>query len=140
VLDACFRSDGIPYGRENFIWTDTFIPEEELEWLEADLKGAKAPTIVLAHQRLDITGDYAVTNAKAVRDILETSGRVLAVLQGHNHLNAYLSINGIHYVTLDAIVEGSGPENGAYGFLELFDDGRLQIRGFRKQKSYTLLI
>ena len=29
VLDACFRSDGVPYGRKNFKWTDTKIPPAE---------------------------------------------------------------------------------------------------------------
>lgn len=34
VLDACFRKDGEPYGRKNFQWTDTMIPEPELTWLQ----------------------------------------------------------------------------------------------------------
>ena len=37
VLDSCFRSDGIPYGRKNFKWTDPNIPAEELDWLKEDL-------------------------------------------------------------------------------------------------------
>ena len=31
VLDACFRADGVPYGRKNFKWTDTEIPPEEFD-------------------------------------------------------------------------------------------------------------
>ena len=34
VLDACFRSDGQPYGRKNFEWTDPNIPADQLEWLK----------------------------------------------------------------------------------------------------------
>ena len=51
VLDACFRSDGQPYGRKNFEWTDANIPAHEVEWLEADLASTSRPTIVFAHQR-----------------------------------------------------------------------------------------
>ena len=32
ALDACFRSDGQPYGPQNFVWTDPNIPADELEW------------------------------------------------------------------------------------------------------------
>ena len=39
VLDSCFRSDGEPYGRKNFQWTDANIPAAELEWLKADSEG-----------------------------------------------------------------------------------------------------
>jgi len=41
VLDACFRSDGKPYGRKNSVWTDANIPAAEIDWLEADLKSTK---------------------------------------------------------------------------------------------------
>ena len=33
VLDSCFKSDGTPYGRRNFKWTDANVPESELRWL-----------------------------------------------------------------------------------------------------------
>ena len=32
VLDSCFRSDGQPYGRKNFEWTDPNIPAAEVDW------------------------------------------------------------------------------------------------------------
>ena len=54
VLDSCFRSDGKPYQRRNFEWTDANIPAAELEWLQADLKSTQKPVIVFAHQRLDV--------------------------------------------------------------------------------------
>ena len=34
VLDACYRADGVAYGRRNYDWTDTAIPAPELEWPE----------------------------------------------------------------------------------------------------------
>lgn len=53
VLDACFRSDGRPYGRKNSQWTDANIPPHELDWLQADLKATDKKVFAFAHQRLD---------------------------------------------------------------------------------------
>ena len=136
ILDACFRSDGVPYQRKNFEWTDPNIPVGQLEWLAADLRKANRPTIVFVHQRLDLSNHYAVKNAAAVRKILESSGVVKAVFQGHSHKNDYREINGIHYTTLVVMVEGSGAENNSYSLLDIFADGTLALSGFRQQKNY----
>jgi alkaline phosphatase len=136
VLDACYRQDGVPYGRKNFEWTDSNIPPAELEWLDADLRAANKPTLVFVHQRLDVEGNYGVRNAAVVRKVLEESGRVLAVFQGHNHVNDHKLIGGVHYCTLTAVVEGRGQENNAYALVDLYADGSLRIDGFRKQKDY----
>jgi predicted phosphodiesterase len=136
VLDACFRSDGEPYGRRNFQWTDANLPPAELEWLRADLKRTQRTSLVFVHQRLDAAPPYGVQNAAEVRKILEASGKVSAVVQGHFHMNDYQKLGGIHYVTLAAMVEGSGEANNAYAVLEVFPDGAIRIRGFRRQKGY----
>lgn len=137
VLDSCFRSDGTPYGRKNFHWTDPNIPREELDWLAGDLKAAAGKTVVFAHQRLDVENQHGVKNAKAVRKILEDSGKVLAVFQGHSHKNDYREIAGIHYCVLAAMVEGSGLENNGFSVLDLSADGGIRVAGFQKQKSYA---
>jgi alkaline phosphatase len=136
VLDACFRGDGEPYGRKNFQWTDTNIPAAELEWLDADLESTEKPTIVFAHQRLDVTRSHSVKNHADVRKILEASGKVLAVFQGHSHQNDLQEINGIHYCTLVAMVEGSGLENNGYSLMEIESSGTIRLLGFRKQQGY----
>jgi 3',5'-cyclic AMP phosphodiesterase CpdA len=138
VLDACFRADGVPYQRKNFDWKDTFIPEWELDWLAEDLSRTSLPTIVFAHQRLDLGNEYAVKNAPRVREILERSGRVLAVFQGHSHKNDYREIAGIHYTTLVAMIEGSGAENNGYSVLDVLPGGALRLTGFRMQQSREL--
>jgi predicted phosphodiesterase len=136
VLDACFRSNGVPYGRKNFQWTDTNIPLAELEWLQADLKANHLPVIVFAHQRLDVSNDHGVKNNVAVRSILESSGNVLAVFQGHSHQNDWTEIGGIHYCTLVAMVEGSGKENNGYSLMKIEASGTIHLTGFRKQQSH----
>lgn len=136
VLDACFRSDGQPYGRGNFQWTDANIPPAEAEWLRSDLKRTPNKAVVFVHQRLDVEPPYGVKNAPEIRKILEESGKVIAVLQGHYHLNDYKEMGGVHYVTLAAMVEGSGEENSAYAVMDVLPGDAIRIKGFRKQKSY----
>lgn len=136
VLDACFRSDGQPYGRKNSHWTDANIPAEELEWLRADLEQSQGPAVVLAHQRLDVSNNHGVKNSPQVRGILEAAGNVLAVFQGHSHQNDLKEISGIPYCTLVAMVEGSGAEHNGYALLEVDSGNHLRLHGFRKQQSH----
>ena len=138
ILDACFREDGTSYGRNNFHWQDTHIPAEQLEWLQSQLSSAHGPVIVFAHQRLDESPGHAVKNAAAVRGILEKSGKVLAVFQGHSHKNDHQQIAGIHYTTLVAMVEGSGIENSGYALLDVLPDHSLRLHGFRRQAHQKL--
>ncbi len=136
VLDSCFRSDGQPYQRKNFGWTDANIPPSELEWLQADLVGSDKQVVVFAHQRLDVENDHGVRNAAAVRTVLQSSNKVLAVFQGHSHQNDWKEIGGIHYCTLAAMIEGSGAENNSYCVLNVSADGTLRLNGFRRQVDY----
>lgn len=136
VLDACFRKDGQPYGRKNSKWNDANIPPAELEWLQADLQQATGNVIILAHQRLDVSNDYGVKNCEVVRSILEASGQVLAVFQGHNHINDLMQIDGIHYCTLTAMVDGEGLENSGSSIVQLDAAGNIRVSGFLKHKTY----
>lgn len=138
VLDACYRDDEQPYGRKNFDWTDSCVPSEELKWLQDDLARSERPTIVFVHQRLDVDDSYGVKNAAAVRETLERSGHVRAVFQGHYHAGDYRDINGIHYVTVRALVEGSGTDDNAYATVEVLPQGSVRVKGFCRQPSYQL--
>jgi len=136
VLDANYRKDFSPYKSGNFKWTETYIPPDEQKWLEADLQGTKRKTIAFIHQTLDDEhGHHGVKNAPDVRKLLESSGKVIAVFQGHNHRGAYRHLNGIHYFTMRAMVEGAGLENNSYALVRVSVDGQVAIKGFAKQVS-----
>ncbi len=133
ILDACFREDGTPYERKNFSWKDANLPKGELAWLESELGKAAGPVLVMAHQRLDLDKAHAVRNAAEVRALLKKSGNVTAVFQGHSHKNDYQLIDGIHYVTLVAMIEGTGSANNGYSMLDVMADGSLRLKGYRRQ-------
>ena len=137
ILDATFRQDGTAYDKGNFEWTDTFIPHEQLNWLQEDLAETNKLTLVFVHQLLDPeqTIEHQVKNAAKVRKILENSGRVLAVFQGHQHEGGYHLINNIHYYTLQAVVDHSGTENNSYAILEVKPTGDLVVNGYRRAEG-----
>ncbi|NOX55700.1 MAG: alkaline phosphatase [Planctomycetes bacterium] len=140
VLDANFRRDGSPYAAGNFQWTDTWIPETELEWLRDDLRQAgQRPTVVFIHQNLDNEKDpHGVKNGAAVRKVLEQSGTVVAVFQGHKHTGGYVKIAGIPYVTLRAMVEGAGLKNNAFAMAISDASQPKKLEGFGQQVDVLL--
>jgi len=138
VLDANYKSDGSSYDHGNFNWTDTNIPPTELAWLEEDLAGVQGPAIVFNHQLLDGAGSQYVKNAKAIRAVLQSSSKVAAVFQGHHHDGSYSQIEGIHYHTLKATVEGSGRQNNSYAVVEVRPGGDIIVTGYRKAVSREL--
>ena len=138
TLDACFLRNGTAYDHGNFDWRETWVPASELQWLEHELAEAREPVIVLAHQRLDGEGDVYVKNSPEVRAILERPKKVMAVFTGHDHAGALGQVNGIHYYTQKAIVEGSGPAQNAFTVVDVHPDGTIAITGFRQAVSRSL--
>lgn len=143
VLDANYTESGLEYDHGNFDWTDAHIPDKQLRWLKSDLKYHKKPTIVFIHHQLDspLVPDkrHCPDNADIVRKSLEDSGRVLAVFQGHYHKGGLNKINDIFYYTLKAVVEGSGPENNNYAIVEIDEELKIRIKGYRKTVSEELV-
>jgi len=138
VLDTDFTLDGHDYDHGRFDWRDIDVPPPELAWLRAELGAGAEPVIVFAHHRLDGEGDVQVIDRAEVRVILEGSGRVLAVFQGHDHRGAYSRIGGIHYYTLRAMAEGSGPANSSYAMVDVHPDLSLTVTGYRRAVSMEL--
>ena len=132
VLDANYSADGSDYDHGKFRWTDANVPSKQLEWLESDLALTVAPVIVFVHQLLDGEGNSYVKNAAQVRRILKESERVLAVFQGHHHGGHYSLIEGIHYYTLKAMVDGAGEANNSYAIVEVRDDQDIVVNGYRR--------
>jgi len=140
VLDANFRQDGTEYSRGNFEWTDSYFPSAQLTWLQNELelsrlKGKKV--MILIHQMLCDTENeyYAVKNNDEIRAILEQSGNVTAVFQGHYHQGSYKKINGIHYVGIHPMVVG---DTNAFAELTISREGKIELIGYDRQPGMIL--
>jgi hypothetical protein len=141
-------------------WKDTFVPPQELNWLKKDLAATSLPTVVFTHQTLDRVDeqDYNIKNASVVRKILEDSGRILAVLSGHDHAGGYANIKGIHYIVMNGNVgvndqrswqdtsrkEGFDTDlDNQFASFEIFHEGgsgyRIKLGGYGRQASYDLV-
>jgi len=134
VLDGNFTNEGKAYDHGNFTWGNTIIPDDELSWLKEDLKTNELPAIVFIHQMIDDSKSktQSVQNAEAVRQILEESGKVLCVFQGHVHEERHNVINNIHYYSVIAVTDHEGPENNSYMVVNIYKDGSILVDGYRR--------
>lgn len=108
-LDGNFSPNSTEYDQGNFRWQESFIPNEQLEWLQHRLAETQLPTVILTHQRIDPAHEFSVQNHAQVREILQSSGHVQAVFQGHQHADDLQQIGGISYYTLSAHIDDAGP-------------------------------
>lgn len=139
VLDACYKANGEDYDHNNFHWKDTNVPNDQLVWLKDVLNESAYPVIVFVHQLLDGEGDLFVNNANEVTGIMEESGKVKAVFQGHHHTGSVSVVNGILYYTLKAMVEGSGMHNNSYTIVTLTKNEEIIIDGYRRANDYKFI-
>lgn len=125
---------------------DMWIPEEEISWLKDRLSSLRKPAFVYLHHTLAehplddsfwFKGrpDKAfVRNAKEITDLLEQSGKVLGVFNGHMHLPRYVVQNQIPYFTVQSMIEDTkmiGSPCESYTIVTVSDDEiEVDIRGY----------
>ena len=136
VLDANYDEKGKDhFFKEGGDWQDANIPEEQLIWLQKDLENSNFPTVVFCHHLLfEFFKDgykYHVNAFKNIQQILERSKKVIAVFQGHVHAEIFKEINGIYYVTQNAMVDFIGEENSCYSIVEIGPDD-IRIKGYKR--------
>ena len=114
-LDACYFKTGVHYLPGDSDWTDTFYPHTQQ--LREVLAGLKGDVYVFMHQNIDpeVPLDHCLSNAELMRAILQESGKVKGVYQGHYHPGHQTVHEGIQYTTFAAMCENEG----AYHILEL---------------------
>lgn len=137
VLDGCYTHDMRHYSRAN-PWIDSNIPPEQMEWLGRELAAAKGHVVVFCHQRLDPSAEkhHLVKNAAEVRALLESSGKVRAVIMGHEHSGGKGVVNGIPYYTLAAMVTGKGPKANSFAEAAIYPSGAFRVKGYFRAKSF----
>lgn len=144
ALDACYNKDRTPYRCGNFDWRLAFIPDDEIEWFDAELKKATTPVVVFCHQMLDgfsatgPLGVLAVGNWKRAVELMERSDNVIAAIQGHHHAGHYSFRNGIHYWTMKGMITGAHPPHNSFAVVEVSPAGAISISGFGDCKNCNL--
>ncbi len=143
ILDAQYNRRGEDYSHIFYIVQGN-IPSFQLDWLRQDLQSTDRPTIVCVHQRLDVeydlrSGGPEIYNVLEARALLEESGNVIAVFQGHDHDGAYSLIEGIHYVTFRALIDRAEPTPPSWATVTLDPIGHtITIEGAGEQVDYRL--
>jgi len=108
-LDANYTAKGEAYLPGTVDWTDAAIPDWQLDLLQKALEtDSVKEAFVFVHQNLDpnVEQRHIIHNHAEVREMLERSGKVKRVIQGHYHPGYDSVINGIEYHTLPAMCEG----------------------------------
>ena len=136
VLDACYRADGTAYCRGDFSWKEAFVPDEQVTFLREVLASAKGPVVPIVHQQLDAEDETCIRNAAEIRKILEASGKVRLVIQGHRHEGAFREVNGIGYFTGAASVLGSQGMSNAFALVEVYPSGAARIRSYGVEREH----
>jgi len=127
-------------GAENAVEYDGGIGPEQKQWLEATLKQARQDgkkVLVFGHLPLRPEGElHTVWNGPEIVDLFEQYPGVKAYFCGHKHSGGYTLENGIHYVTLEAMVDAAN-ENGAWAVVTL-NGQSMQIDGVGEVTSRQL--
>ncbi|MCI0499681.1 MAG: metallophosphoesterase [Planctomycetales bacterium] len=114
----------------------------QLAWLDVELADAEAqgrPVIVFGHLPLMPLDDAHIAwNAEQAVAILEKYDCVKAYFCGHRHGGGYTLHNGIHYVTIEAMVDAADA-GGAWARVKLMPD-EIIIEGAGAVTSRTLAI
>lgn len=139
VLDANFNEDGSNhYFLEGTDWQNTNLTKEQLKWLELDLEQTENPTFIFCHHPLfefNREGKkYHINKFEKVQQILNDSGKVLAVFQGHVHEERHIEIKGIHYITQNGMVDYQGWENNSFAMVEIRRN-EMQLFGYQRANS-----
>lgn len=103
-LDTNYTSQGVRYTPHGFHWDDVSLPDPD--GLRNQLAACDGAVYLFMHQNVDpaiLAQDHRLANADEVCDIIEQSGKVKAVYQGHYHWGNRSQRNGVDYVTLPAM-------------------------------------
>jgi len=141
VLDDEYFADddNASYENSNY-WVDdeakSYVPPTQRIWLDTALSTAPGKCIVFTHHVLDEDGGsyFRIINRAVVIGIIETYDNVLAVFNGHEHINRKATINSIDYYTMEAMTKNAYPL-AAYGIISILNN-KVTIEGFDGQTSY----
>ena len=108
----------------------SYIGEEQVEWLKAQLQTFDGPVIVASHQPL--AGAYAVDNSEAIQAVLgDAANKVILAINGHSHIDEVIRVKNVTYMHINsASYKGVGGDHRHESYSE-------EIHGEHPWISYT---
>jgi len=116
------------------------LGSQQISWLEDILKQASLSgekVLVFCHFPVFPSREENLWNDVELIELLESYPCVVAHLSGHYHAGSYAKKRGIHYLTLQGMVETE--EHNAYSVVEVYSD-HLKILGFGREPSRILTL
>ena len=83
-----------------------------------------------AISQLDAEDATCIANAAEVRRVIEESGKVKCVVQGHWHEGSFREVGGVAYYSAPASVFDYVGESDAHSLIEVFPSGGVRITLF----------
>jgi predicted phosphodiesterase len=107
--DANFFANGTRYAPGDTDWTNTYLPD--IERIKSEIEASLGDCYLFIHQSVDpnICESHRIANDEELRQMLEDTGKVRAVIQGHYHDGARSEHAGIDYITVSAMCEHELP-------------------------------
>jgi manganese-dependent ADP-ribose/CDP-alcohol diphosphatase len=119
------------------------IGDVQKKWLAAQLEIAgrqKERVMIFSHRSLfhpEKPESEFIWNAAEIRSLIDANECVAVVFNGHHHYGGYGLLNGIHYVTLESMVDAPEIANG-YGVVDVYAD-RIELVGTGTVTSRVLM-
>ena len=94
----------------------SYVGNEQLAWLETQLRTLSGPIIVFSHQPL--AGPSCIDNAKSVQELLSSAAdKVLLAVNGHTHIDHLERVDNVSYLHVNSASYkwvGSSNRNQSY--------------------------
>ncbi|MCH8980573.1 metallophosphoesterase [candidate division KSB1 bacterium] len=114
------------------------LGDQQMSWLRNTLNQACTAgekVILFCHHPVFPRNTNTLWNDTEVMNLIESHDCVVAYINGHYHPGNYQKKNGIHYLTLQGMVDTV--DKNAYAIIEVYPD-RLEVVGYGREPSRTL--
>ena len=113
------------------------MSDAQMAWLEEILKNADESgqrVALINHFPIFPDDRHNLWNAPDVLNLIDRHASPALWINGHHHRGGYGERNGVHYITLHAMVDTTA---NSFSVVEIFSN-RIEINGYGKQPDYSL--
>ncbi len=114
------------------------LGDQQMSWLRNTLNQACTAgekVILFCHHPVFPRNTNTLWNDTEVMNLIESHDCVVAYINGHYHPGNYQKKNGIHYLTLQGMVDTL--DKNAFAIIEVYQN-RLEVMGYGREPSRTL--